>query len=103
MPVSLQSSGWEKYPHLTGLIHARFHEDFDLFGDSVEELISSCTEKMPRSMIDAIQSDIDAFMVDHPGTLESAFDERFGSQFDPALWGYTTASFLEEVTRLLRE
>ena len=89
------------YSNLTGLIHARFHEDFNLFGESVDELVSSYVEKMPRSKIDAIVSDIDSFIADHSDTLESEFEERFGGQFDPALWGYTTASFLEELKRLL--
>ncbi|MBC8747076.1 hypothetical protein OKW43_002070 [Paraburkholderia sp. WC7.3g] len=93
----------EKYGDLTGLIRSRFHEDFDLFGNSVEELVSSYTEKMSRSDIDALISDINSFEADYPETLDSEFKERFGRQFDPVLWGYTTASFLDEVKRLLSE
>jgi hypothetical protein len=43
----------KEYGDLTGLIRSRFHEDFDLFGNSVEELVSSYTEKMSRIDIDA--------------------------------------------------
>jgi hypothetical protein len=93
----------EKYGGLTGLIRSRFHEDFDLFGDSVEELVLSYVEDMPKSYIDALISDLDAFMADYPGTLDSEFMERFGRQFDPVLWGYTPSSFLDEVKRLLIE
>ncbi|MBB5465707.1 hypothetical protein OKW30_002760 [Paraburkholderia sp. Clong3] len=91
----------EEYRDLTGLIRSRFHEDFDLFGNSVEELVSSYTENMPRSDIDALISDVDSFKAHYPDTLESEFKKRFGRQFDPVLWGYTTASFLDEVKRLL--
>jgi hypothetical protein len=93
----------KEYGDLTGLIRSRFHEDFDLFGNSVEELVSSYTEKMSRIDIDALISDIDSFKADYPETLDSEFKERFGRQFDPVLWGYTTASFLDEVKRLLSE
>ncbi|WP_084170088.1 contact-dependent growth inhibition system immunity protein [Paraburkholderia ferrariae] len=93
----------DKYGYLTGLIRSRFHEDFDIFGNSVEELVSSYIEKMPKSEIDALISDIDSFKADFPDTLDSEFNERYGSQFDPVLWGHTTASFLDEVKRLLSE
>jgi hypothetical protein len=93
----------EKYGELTGLIRSRFHEDFDLFGNTVEELVVSYTAEMSKSDIDALVSDIDAFKADYSETLDAEFNERFGRQFDPALWGYTTASFLDEVKRLLSE
>ncbi|MGF6371551.1 hypothetical protein OKW40_004301 [Paraburkholderia sp. RAU6.4a] len=93
----------EEYGNLTGLIRSRFHEDFDLFGNSVEELVSSYTAKMSTTDIDALMSDIDSFKADYPETLDSKFKERFGRQFDPVLWGCTTASLLDEVKRLLSE
>ncbi|MBB5456624.1 contact-dependent growth inhibition system immunity protein [Paraburkholderia sp. Cpub6] len=93
----------EEYGDLTGLIRSRFHEDFDLFGNSLEELVSSYTEKMSKSDIDTLISDIDSFKAHYPDTLESEFKQRFGRQFDPVLWGYTADSFLDEVKRLLSQ
>ncbi|MGF6859301.1 contact-dependent growth inhibition system immunity protein [Paraburkholderia sp. CI3] len=58
---------------------------------------------MSTTDIDALISDIDSFKADYPETLDSEFKERFGRQFDPVLWGYTTDSLLDEVKRLLSE
>jgi hypothetical protein len=35
--------------------------------------------------------------------LDSAFYEMYGHDFNPKLWGHTTASFLNELKRLLSE
>ncbi|WP_178392141.1 contact-dependent growth inhibition system immunity protein [Burkholderia sp. SRS-W-2-2016] len=37
----------------------------------------------------------------HAHDLNDAFEQAYGSQFGPELWGYTTASFLEELRRIL--
>ncbi|MBB5503894.1 hypothetical protein HDG35_000129 [Paraburkholderia sp. JPY681] len=35
--------------------------------------------------------------------LDGAFYEMYGHDFNPKLWGHTTASFFEELTRILSE
>ena len=65
--------------------------------------MASYTEAMPGSYIDAIVSDIGSFKADHAETLDAEFQKRFGRQFDPVLWAYTTLSFLDELKRLLSD
>jgi hypothetical protein len=55
------------------------------------------TAEMSKSDIGTLVSDIDSFKVDYSETLDSQFKERFDCHFDLAFWGYTTASFLDEV------
>ncbi|SEC64993.1 contact-dependent growth inhibition system immunity protein [Paraburkholderia caballeronis] len=92
-----------KYENLNQLIRGRFNEDFDLWGNSIPELVLSFKNGCPRSMIDATAFEIDQFKTDNAGNLDAAFEREFGKQCSPPLWGHTTDSFLEELKRLLSE
>ncbi|WP_316251705.1 contact-dependent growth inhibition system immunity protein [Paraburkholderia sp. UCT2] len=46
---------------------------------------------------------MNSFMNEHPSDLDSAFERDYGAGIDPNLWGHTTASFLDELKRLLSE
>ncbi|KXU90311.1 hypothetical protein CI15_03645 [Paraburkholderia monticola] len=91
----------KKYYDLGQLIGGYFNEDFDYWGDTIEELVRACASGCTPEMITATVADIDRFKSDHAGDLDAAFEENFGRQFDPTLWGHTTESFLDELKRLL--
>ena len=93
----------EKYENLEQLILGRFHEDFDLFGDTIHELVWSYKEGRSKDEINATISDIDRFYFDNRDDLDAAFKKQFGYQCNPLLWGHTTASFLAELKRDLSE
>jgi hypothetical protein len=90
-----------KYENLDQMIGVYFNEDFDYWGDTIEELVRACASQCTPEMINAKVADIDRFKKDHAGNLDAAFDEEFGMQFDQTLWGHTTESFLDELKRLL--
>jgi hypothetical protein len=92
-----------KYENLEQLILGRFHEDFDLFGDAIQELVLSYKEGLSKDEVDATISEIDAFKIHNPDDLDSAFKNEFGYQCNPHLWGHTIASFLDELKRFLSE
>ncbi|HEY2024818.1 contact-dependent growth inhibition system immunity protein [Paraburkholderia sp.] len=90
-----------KYDNLDQLIGVYFNEDSDYWGNTIEELVRACTSRCTPEMIRAKVADIDRFKSDHAENLDAAFVEAFGRQFNPTLWGHTTASFLDELKRLL--
>jgi len=90
-----------KYENLYQLICGRFHENFDLFGNTIEELLLSFACECTPEEINVMVAEIDRFKSDHAGNLDAAFEEKFGRQFNPTLWGHTTESFLDELKRLL--
>ncbi|MCC8403626.1 hypothetical protein LJ655_17295 [Paraburkholderia sp. MMS20-SJTN17] len=90
-----------RYEDLFQLIGGYFNEDFDYWGNTIEELVRACASGCTPDMINATVADIERFKSDHAGNLDAAFEETFGGQFDPALWGHTAESFLDEVKRLL--
>ena len=91
------------YPHLDLLIHGYFNEDFDLWGDNVEEIVSCFKNESDQALHKLVIEDIDRFERDHSANLDGSFAEVYGLYVDPEPWGHTTASFFEELKRLLKE
>ncbi|MFT4065331.1 contact-dependent growth inhibition system immunity protein [Paraburkholderia sp.] len=79
-----------------------FGQDFDLFGDTVPEIVSCYRRDESHRREDLIR-EIGSFIGEHPKDLDAAFERDYGSAFDPESWGHTTASFLDELKRLLSE
>ncbi|MFT4067187.1 contact-dependent growth inhibition system immunity protein [Paraburkholderia sp.] len=91
------------YPNLDLLIHGYFNQDFDLWGDNVQEIISCFKEENDQTLHTLITGEIDRFKRDHSANLDEYFEEKYGFYVDPEPWGYTIASFLDELKRLLSE
>ncbi|WP_028229383.1 contact-dependent growth inhibition system immunity protein [Paraburkholderia ferrariae] len=89
------------YDNLEQLLMGRFHEDHAIYGNSIPELVRSYN--MTPGERTAMLDEIDRFRQVNSGCLDTAFASLFGGDCDPALWGHTTASFLDELKRLLGE
>jgi hypothetical protein len=85
------------------VFRAYFGQDFDLFGDTIPEIVSSYKRDSPQGCHHQLIEEINSFMDEHPTDLDSAFKRDYGSGFNPKLWDHTTASFLDELKRLLSE
>ncbi len=93
----------EIYPEIWSVIATYFHEDSDLFGDNVRDLIMCYKGDVDREIINDLLGEIDRFKLENHDDLSSAFAREFPRQFVPELWGYTADTFLEELKRLLKE
>ena len=92
-----------RYQNLAQIIIGYFNEDFDLFGQTVEEIVACYKRDFPLSMQKSAIAEIDKFKNDNSGNFDFALRKEFGNQFNPKLWGYTVDSFLDELKRLLQE
>ncbi|HEY2024817.1 contact-dependent growth inhibition system immunity protein [Paraburkholderia sp.] len=90
-----------KYYDLGQLILGYFNEDFDYWGNTMEELVRACASGCTPDMINATVADIDRFKSDHAGNLDAAFEEEFGHHCNPTAWEQTTEAFLDKIKRLL--
>jgi hypothetical protein len=95
----------EKSPHpnLDQLMWGYFNEDFDLWGDTIPEIVSKYKEVKIQSVLQATIKEIDEFMSFNPENLDSRFAAEYSPQFVPEPWGHTTISFLNELKHLLSE
>lgn len=92
-----------RHPEMYQLFCCYLNEDSDLWGDTLPEIISCYKTDCPRESHLEMIREIDSFIREHPDNLDSAFETDYGRNFCPELWGYTTASFLEELKQLLSE
>jgi hypothetical protein len=89
-----------EYPALLSLVRMYFGEDFDLWGNTVPEIIACYKSESESDGWDAISNDINNFRLNNSNNLDSAFEEVCGDYIDPEPWGYTTDSFLKELQKL---
>src|SRR5579863_1100543 len=93
-----------RYENLWNIIVGYFHEDFDLFGQDIFEIMKyhkSVSDEATRRL--AIE-EIEKFKSENQGNIDAAFRDEFGEQLDFREWAYaTTTSFLDELKKLLQE
>ena len=75
-----------KFPELDELFGVYFNQDFDLWGDTIEEIVAAYSKDTIRERRDALHNEVDIYVEAHPSDLDSAFTARYGFDFDPAPW-----------------
>ncbi|KAB0635779.1 contact-dependent growth inhibition system immunity protein [Burkholderia latens] len=90
-----------KHVELDQFISIYFGQDFDLFGNTIPEIVADYVSSSTEAERKKLLFDIDEFISLHPTDMEDAFENQFGKWFGVDLWGHTAKSFLEEIKRLL--
>ncbi|EEA03396.1 conserved hypothetical protein [Burkholderia sp. H160] len=91
----------DRYPAMEHMFSVYFGQDFDLFGETVPQIVS-CYKRDDSHRQQGLIRELDSFRKEPPDDLDTAF-KHFRRGFRPEGWGYTTASFLDEIQRLLSE
>ncbi|WP_244196205.1 contact-dependent growth inhibition system immunity protein [Paraburkholderia susongensis] len=93
----------ESYPQFYVLFGGYLNQDSDLWGDTLEEVVSCFKrDSSPQEIADML-CEIDKFEQEAGENLDEKFYAAYGFDFNPILWGYTTASFFDELRGLLRD
>jgi hypothetical protein len=95
-------SSSERYPAMDHIFSVYFGQDFDLFGQSVPEIVACYKKDSPHDYENLIR-EIDTFRGKHLHDLDATFKQLFRRGFRPEGLGYTTTSFLDEICRVLSE
>jgi contact-dependent growth inhibition (CDI) system CdiI-like immunity protein len=72
------------YNALLDFMGAWFHQDFDIQGNSVVEIVGAYRGVTPPDEQRKLKSDIQRFLAEHPGDLDTAFDETFRPDVTPS-------------------
>jgi hypothetical protein len=90
------------YPYLDNLVGGWFHQDFDIEGGTLEEIIQSYKKSSPADDVLGTKADIQRFIrqagADH---LTEKFVEIFQPDVDPTAWGMSTRDWLLRIYDLL--
>lgn len=91
----------DHYPELDQFFGAYLNQDYDLSGETIEEVVKCYKQGTSAEHRQRLAEEVGRFVEDHSDDLDAFFSARYGYDFDPALWGYTTASFFERLKQQL--
>jgi hypothetical protein len=89
------------YTALSQFLGGWFHQDFDIEGNTVPEVLDAFRAVTPPEEQAKLKSDIQRFLDEHPSDLDSAFEETFKPDIIASALSGSTRGFLEEIRDLL--
>lgn len=89
------------YTALSDFMGGWFHQDFDIEGETVPEIVRAFRGVTPLGEQKKLRSDIERFLAEHPEDLDGAFEEAFNPDVIPSILSGSTRAFLEEIRDLL--
>lgn len=90
----------ERYPALSALMGGYFHQDYDIYGETVEEVALCYKQDTSPEKISQACREMDEFLADFGPNAAAAFTANWRS-FNPAGGGYTIPTFFAELKRVL--
>lgn len=87
---------------LESLIGGWFHQDFDLEGDTLEEIVGKYRQVTPLPEQLDVVADIQRFLAGAKD-VDEEFEERFRPDVMPTGFAPSTREFLERIAELLEE
>ena len=94
-----QSAQW--YPDLASLISGWFHQDFDIEGETIEEIINAFNKSSSKEQRQLVINDISRFLEISDNKIEKEFIRIFNPDIEPTGFSPTTRDFLEEIMKCL--
>ena len=85
------------YQKLKALVSGWFHQDFDIEGDTVQEIIRAFNTSSTLQDRQLLAQDISRFLEIDDDQLDAAFVQIFNPDIDPTVFSPTTRAFLEEI------
>jgi len=90
----------EQYSALNGLLAGYFHQDYDLFGETIEDVALCYKQEASPEKVAQACLEMDKFVAEFGPRSAAVFKENWGS-FNPAAGGYTIPEFFEALKRVL--
>lgn len=90
-----------QYPQLADFIGSWFHQDFDLVGETVAEIVAAFLAVTPPVEQAALRTDIEMFLAEHANRLDDDFEAIFQPDVMPCALSGSTRAFLDEIRALL--
>jgi hypothetical protein len=96
MPVII-SKGQQQFPELAAFMGGWFHQDFDIHGDSLEEVVAAFRSESDVALVQPLVDDIDAFLATGDDGMEERFQDYFRPDVIPTAFRATTREFLQAI------
>ena len=91
----------ERYGHLADFLASWFHQDFDLNGGTVSEVVAAYRAVTPAAEQARLGSDIERFLEQHRGDTEEAFEAIFAPEVRVSTLSGSAEAFMREIEAAL--
>lgn len=92
----------KSYKNIGTLIRVFFGQDYDLFGETVEEVLDSYLETENQKTAEKVCKEAENLLSLNDAALTEEFETISQGEFYPEPWGETVRSFLEKLKNHLR-
>ena len=82
------------YAHLASFFSGWLHQDFDLSGETLEDVVAAFNRSAGPGEASAVCRDVDQFLTDHGADAGRGFAEAFEIDVDPLGFAPTIQAFL---------
>jgi hypothetical protein len=93
----------EKFANILILVGSYLGKDSEIWGDSFDEIMACYKNDSSPEERKALLMEVDLFENEYRDNLDEIFYEKYGHDFNPKLWGFTTDSFFSELKKRLAE
>ena len=87
----------QPYPLLNHLIGGWFHQDFDVDGETIEDVVTAYKAATSPEDVRGVKAEIRRFVEQSGDTIDDRFESLFHPDIDPAGWGLTTRAWLDRI------
>ncbi len=92
----------KRYEHLASFLGAWFHQDFDVAGSTIEQIVDAYLASASKDDIENVRRDIQDFLKDHPHDTSEKLEEAFDLDVDPAGFAPSGELFLQAIHMALK-
>jgi hypothetical protein len=92
----------ERYVHLADFLSSWFHQDFDLNGGTVSEVVAAYRAVTPAAEQAQLGADIERFLRQHRNDTEEAFESVFAPEVRVSTLSGSAEAFMQEIETALR-
>ena len=89
-----------RFPHLDHFLNAYMHQDWQLFGDTLEAVVGAYAADTYPEGADRLREEIDQFLRFEGVRLEADYPRLYPNSVLPSGWHMTAAEWLRWVARL---
>jgi hypothetical protein len=89
------------FPTLAGLMGGWFHQDFDIEGGTLTEVMQAFCRVTPHAERARLKAEISRFLAEHTDDLDVSFEATFKPDVIPSVLAGSTRAFLEQIRSAL--
>lgn len=92
----------QRYKNLATFFSSWFHQDFDLNGETIEEIVSTYLQSADPNEVEILKKEIRQFLSENAGCIQARFEENFDLDVDPLGFASSIEEFLMSIYKVLK-